>query len=125
MIETGNLVIITVYVSRGWKTTIIGELSNIVTALLRDKRDVIVTGDFNVTTSEMAKTNKDLLNMTLSPSPEDGTRRGSNGKTTTIDFILHSKGMKASTTTTVDQLSTSDHELLKIEVEAAIRPKIK
>ena len=80
---------------------------------MTDGLDVIVVGDFNVIPEEMEKVAR-RNDLKLCPSPIEGTREGRNGSRNTLDYIMHNFGIELTPPEIVSQLSTSDHELLRV-----------
>jgi endonuclease/exonuclease/phosphatase family metal-dependent hydrolase len=78
---------------------------------------IVVTGDFNATVDELKNYSASEVKLNLSKSPANGTRHGRNGSTATLDYFMTSPVLEASDTECVAQMSSSDHELLKIEVK--------
>ena len=88
LIRVGNLIVINVYVSEGWKKDITNNVTNLSRQCVTDGLDVIVVGDFNLIPSEMERVAR-RNDLKLCPSPIEGTREGRNGTRSTLDYIMH------------------------------------
>ena len=82
-----------------------------------------MVGDFNLIPSEMVKVAR-RNTMKLCPSPIEGTREGRNGTRNTLDYVMHSYDMEVSPPEIIKQLSTSDHELLRVSTTRYINKPI-
>ena len=114
LIRIGNLIIINVYVSEGWKNDILKTVTNHSRQCVTDGLDVIVVGDFNLIPSEMNKVAR-RTDLKLCPSPIEGTREGRNGARNTLDYVMHNYDIEVTAPAIIPQLSTSDHELLLVK----------
>jgi endonuclease/exonuclease/phosphatase family metal-dependent hydrolase len=113
MIRIGNLIVINVYVSEGWKREIINTVTNLSRQCVTDGLDVMVMGDFNLIPEEMEKVARRNA-LKLCPSPIEGTREGRNGSRNTLDYVMHNFDIEVTPPEIIPQLSTSDHELLLV-----------
>ena len=93
LIRIGNLVIINVYVSEGWKNDILNSVSRLSRQCVTDGFDIMVMGDFNLIPSEMNKVAR-RNDLKLCPSPIEGTREGRNGSRNTLDYVMHNFGIE-------------------------------
>ena len=88
LIRVGNLIVINIYVSEGWKSEIINNVTRLSRQCMTDGLDVIVVGDFNLVPEEMGKVAR-RNDLKLCPSPREGTREGRNGSRNTLDYVMH------------------------------------
>ena len=73
MIRIGDLVIMNVYVSEGWKNEIVNTVTRLSRQCVTDGLGIMTMGDFNLIPSEMAKVAR-KNNLKLCPSPVDGRK---------------------------------------------------
>jgi hypothetical protein len=114
LIRLGDLIIMNVYVSEGWKNEILNTVIRLSRQCVTDGLNIIVMGDFNLIPNEMAKVAR-RNDLKLCPSPIEGTREGRNGSRNTLDYVMHDFDMEVTAPVVVPQLSTSDHELLLVK----------
>jgi hypothetical protein len=123
LIRVGNLIVINTYVSEGWKLDIVNSVTRLSRQCVTDGLDVIVVGDFNLVPEEMEKASRRMA-LKLCPSPIEGTREGRNGSRNTLDYILHNYDIEVTPPEIVTQLSTSDHELLRVTTTRKINKPV-
>ena len=88
MVRVGDLIIMNVYVSEGWKNEILNTVSRLSRQCVTDGLNVMVMGDFNLIPNEMSKVAR-KNELKLCPSPSEGTREGRNGSRNTLDYVMH------------------------------------
>ena len=91
-ITAGKVAIINVYISPGWYDSISADVKRLVRQAKEDGLDVIVVGDFNNKEGQIKKLARES-GLQVCKSPNNGTRKGLEGKRSTIDFILTSAEM--------------------------------
>ena len=93
MVRVGDLIIMNVYVSEGWKHEILNTVNRLSRQCVTDGLKVMVMGDFNLIPNEMLKVAR-RNDLKLCPSPIDGTREGRNGSRNTLDYVMHDFDME-------------------------------
>jgi exonuclease III len=102
MVANGQVAVVTVYISQGWRKQLMSDLNRTVNQLRESGYMTVVTGDFNAPVDVITKFCARELKLSLSKSPVDGTRHGRNGAMATLDYLMASPELQPSDTECVE-----------------------